>query len=131
MPDALQPVAARADDHRRLLAALRAPAQGRQVVGQDLQRVEQVVEVLDLGDRAQPAQRHADRLAEDRRLADAGVGDPQLAVLLLQAGEALVDVAELADVLAEGDELRVARQRASKQAVQDLEAAYAGGASSA
>ena len=62
----------------------RAPAQRGEVVGQDLQRVEQVVEVLDLGDRAQPAHRHADRLADDGGLADAGVGDAQLAVLLLQ-----------------------------------------------
>ena len=41
-----------------------------------------------------------------------------------RSGEALVDVAELAEVLAEGDDFAVSRaSAASKQAVQDLEAA--------
>ena len=108
VPDALQAVAAGAHDDRRLLPAGGAPVQRRQVVGHDLQGVEQVIEVLDLGDRAQAAQGQADRLPEDGRFADAGIGDAQRAVFLLQAAEALVDVAQLADILAKGDQARLA-----------------------
>ena len=105
VPDPLQAMAAGADDHRGLLPAGGAVAQRGEIVGEDLEGVEQVVEVLDLGERPQAAQREADRLPDDRRLADAGVGHPAEAVLLLQPHEPLVDVAERPDVLPEGEEL--------------------------
>ena len=85
-------------------------------------RVQEVVEVLDLGDGTQAAQRRADGLADDRALADAGVHDARDAVLFLQAEAALVDVAELADVFAEDDHARIAAQGVIEAVVEDLEA---------
>src|SRR5688500_11764242 len=101
MPDPFEAMAAGAEDHRRLLAAGRAPAQRREVVRHDLQRVQEIVEVLNLRDGPEAAQRGTDGLAGDRALADAGVHHPPGAVLFLQTQAALVDVAELADVFAE------------------------------
>ncbi len=122
VPDALQPVAARADDDRRFLPAARAPVERGQVVGQDLQAVEQVVEVLDFGDGAQAAQGQPDGLADDGGLANAGVGDAQAAVLLLQPGPGLIDAAEVADILAESDHARIAGQHGIEGGVEDLRA---------
>src|SRR5688572_18902256 len=119
MPDTFEAMAAGADDDRGLLASGGAPAQRRQVVGHDLERVEQIVEVLDLGDRAQPAQGHPDRLADDRELPDAGVRDPQVAVLLLQVREALVDVAQTADVLTQREEAWLALESGVEAGVED------------
>ncbi len=104
------------------LPARGAPAHGGEIVGHDLQRVQHVVEILDLRDGTQAAHRGADGLAEDRALADAGVHDARDAVLFLQAEAALVDVAELADVLAEDDHPRIAAQGLVEALVDDLEA---------
>ena len=54
----------------------------------------------------------------------AGVGDTQRAVLLLQPEESLVDVAQLADVLTEGDQVGHPRERLVEAGVQDLEAVH-------
>src|SRR5438876_62398 len=91
---------------RRLLSG--AEVQRREIVGRDLQRVEQVVDVLDVDDGPETAERGADPLTDDRGLADAGVGDAQLAVLGLQTFEHEVHVAELAHVLADDDDPRIA-----------------------
>src|SRR6266576_2367975 len=115
-------MAARPDDDRALLPARGAPADRGQIVGHDLQRIENVVEILDLGDGPQSAQRGADGLADDRRLADAGVADAQQAVLFLQSGASLVDVAEFSDVLTEDDDARIAEQGVVETVVEDLEA---------
>ena len=98
----------RADQDRRFLAAAGAPTQRREIVGRELQRVEQVVDVLDIDDRSEAAQRRADALSEDRRLAYARVDDALLAVLGLESLKDEVDVTELSDVLAEDDDARIA-----------------------
>src|SRR2546425_10258119 len=108
VPDPLQPMAFRPDEHRRLLPARGAEVERREIVGRDLERVEHVVNVLDVDDGSKAAERGADTLTQDRGLADAGVGDAQLAVLRLQALEDEVHVAELADVLADDDDPRIA-----------------------
>ena len=122
VPDALETMPAGADDDRRLLPALGPPAQRRQIVRHDLQRVEQVIEVLDLGDGADPAQGEPDRLTQDCHLANPGVRHPQLAVLLLQADKTLIDVAQLAQVLAKGHEIAIAVQGRIETSVEHLEA---------
>src|SRR5207237_9638020 len=110
VPDALETVALRADEHRRLLTPAGAPAQGRKVVRRELQRVQQVVDVLDVDDRPQTAQRRADPLTEDGGLADARVADAMHAVPRLQALEHEVHVSETAHVLSEDHETRIARE---------------------
>ena len=110
MPDADQPVTLRPDDHGRLLTADAAPVNRRQVVRSVLERVQQVVEVLDVADRPQATHRTAGGLAEDCRLSDAGVGQSQLAVLRLQALEHQVHVAQPPHVLADDEDARVARE---------------------
>src|SRR6266513_1373455 len=87
-----------------------APVQRREVVGRELERVEQVVDVLDVHDRPESPKGRADPLPQDRRLAYAGVDNALLAVLCLQSLEDEVDVAELSDVLAEDEDPRVALQ---------------------
>ena len=110
MPDADQPVALGPDHDRGLLSADCPPVQRRQVVGCDLERIEEIVQVLDVAYRPQAAHGRADRLAQDRRLPNSRVGQPQLAVLGLQTFEDEVDVAEAAHVLADDEDPRVARE---------------------
>src|SRR5260370_1406789 len=114
-------MSARADDHRALLTAARAPAGRREVIGHDLNRVQQVIEILNLRDRPQPAQRGTDRLADDRAFANSGVGHTKLSVFFLKAGATLIDVAEFSDVFAEDDDARIAPQRLIETWIDDLE----------
>ncbi len=123
MPDAFQTVAPRAHDDRRFLAAARAPVQRRQIVGEDLQGVEYVIQVLDFGDGAQAAHRQADGLPDNRRLADARVGHAQGAILGLQAGESLIHAAQPADVFAKGHYFGMAGEDGVEGVVKDLKAA--------
>jgi hypothetical protein len=104
VPYAFQAVAAGADDERAFLAALGAPLHGGEVVAHALDAVEQVIEVLDLGHGAQAAQGHAHALAQDGGFADAHVAHAQFAEAGLHAFHALVHVADLAGVLAEGEQ---------------------------
>ena len=52
-----------------------------------------------------PRRARPDRLTQDRHLANPGVRHPQLPILLLQADKTLIDVAQLAQVLAKGHEI--------------------------
>ena len=113
-------MALRADDDRRLLAADGAPVQGGEVVRGDLERVEEVIEVLDVADRPQAAHRSADRLAQDRGLANAGVGQPQVSVFRLQTLEHEVHVAQPPDVLTDYEQPRVPREVGVEVAKQHL-----------
>ncbi len=108
MPDAFQTMTARPHNDRRGLSANCTPVQIRQIVGHDLQRVQNVIEVLDFTNWAQTAHRHADRLPKDCHLADTGVGHAQRAVLFLHALETLVHVTEETNILAKRDDARVA-----------------------
>ena len=119
MPDADQPVALGPDHDRRFLPADGSPVERGQVVRSHLQRVEEVVEVLDVADRPEATHRGADGLAEDRRLADAGIGQAQVAVLRLQALEHEVHVAKPAYVLADDEDARIARKVGVEVAKQD------------
>src|SRR6185312_5305374 len=108
MPDALEPVSAGANDHRGGLAARGTVLQGRKVIAKWLQAVEKVVYILDLGDRPETAEGHADALAHDGEFPDAGIEDAVGAVSRLQARKALIDVADLPQVFAKGKHLWVA-----------------------
>src|SRR3989442_7924576 len=119
MADALEAMAFGANENRRFLASAGAQMQRREVVGGELERVEQVVHVLDVDDGAQSSERGADPLPEDGRLADPRVDHPLIAVLGLQPLEDQVHVAELPDVLAENDDARVAPQVLIEAANQD------------
>ena len=110
VPDPLQPVALRPDHDRCHLTTRGPKTQRGEIVGRQLEREQQVVDVLDVHDRPETAHRSADPLPEDRRLADAGVVDAQCAVLLLKPLVHEIDVAESSDVFAEDDDALVARQ---------------------
>ena len=120
MPHAHQPVPPGADDDRRDLPARGAPEHGGEVVRGDLQRVEEVVQVLNFGNGAQAAHRHANGLADDGGFPNAGVGNPQFAVFGLQALEALVHAAQIAHIFAKGDDARVAGQGKVEELVEHL-----------
>src|SRR5216683_2592651 len=122
MPDAHETVTLGAHDHRRLLAAGRPPVQAGEVVGGELQRVEEIVEILDVADRPQPAHGRADGLPKDGGLADAGVGQPKIAVFRLQSLEHEVDIAQPPNILADYEKTRVTREVGVEVAQQDLAA---------
>ena len=82
--------------------------QGRQVIGCELERVEEIVDVLDVHDRPEAPEGRANALPKYGCLANAGVDDALLAVLGLQSLEDEIDVAELPDVLAEDEDAWVA-----------------------
>ena len=110
------------DHHGRLLPADRSPVEGRQVVRGGLQRVEEIVEVLDVADRAQASHGRTDRLAEDRRLPNTGVGEAQLSVLRLQTLEDEVDVAQPPHVFTDHENPWVTSEVGVEVAHQDLPA---------
>ena len=97
-----------ADRHRHAVAVVRAVAHpGR--LGHDLvERREDEVGELDLGDRAQAVDRRADRRADDHRLGQRRVDDAVVAELGPQPVGGEEDAALLADVLAEHDDRLVA-----------------------
>src|SRR4051794_40573004 len=82
-------------------------------------RVDEPVE-LDLADRPVTAQRQADRGADDAALGERGVDDPVLAEVLLQPVGDPEDTAELADVLAHDEDLRVVLHRRAQAGVDGL-----------
>ena len=98
----------RPDDHRHAVAVVRAVAHpGR--LGHDLvERREDEVGELDLGDRPQAVDRRADRGADDHRLGQRRVDDAVVAELRPQPVGRQEDAALLADVLAEDDDRLVA-----------------------
>src|SRR5690606_22279189 len=118
MPYTFESVTARADDHRRFLAALRAILQTRQIICKRLQRIDEVIEILDLRDRSQAAQGSANALADDCGLADAGVCYAKFTILFLKSCKPLVYVADLTHILTYGKYGGVAFQRSVKASPQ-------------
>src|SRR6266550_7957709 len=110
------------EDDRRFLTTDGAPMQARQIVGCRLERVQEIVQVLDVAYRAQAAHGRADRLAEDCCLSNAGISEPQVSVFCLQALENEVHIAKLANVLADYEQARVTREVGVKVAKQNLPA---------
>ena len=67
-----------------------------------------VVGELNFRDGTQPVDAHADSRADDAAFGNRGVDDPVLAVLALEAVRAAEHAAEVADILADDDDARVA-----------------------
>ena len=108
------------DDDRELDRPPRAVPHLRQL-GHDLVvgRVDEAVE-LDLADRPVAAQGEADAGADDAALGERGVDHAVLAEVLLQAVGDAEDAAELADVLAHDQDLRVLLHRRPQARVDGL-----------
>ena len=100
--------AGRADRHRRPELAGAAIAQPRELADDLVVGRIDVVGELDLGDRPQAVDAHADRRADDAALGDRRVEHAVLAVLALQAVGDAEHAAEVAHVLAEHHHVRVA-----------------------
>ena len=122
MPDALEAVAAGADDQRGFLSADSTVTQGGQVVAEDLQAIKQVIEILDLGNGPEAAHGHAQSLPDDGGLADARIGNAQLAIFLLQAFQGLVHASDIAHVLAKDQRFRIFVENVIEVIYQDLAA---------
>ena len=75
MPDALQAVAAGADDRRGLLLAIASVAQGGEVVVEGFQPIDEVVNVLDFRDGPKAAHSHANGFPDDGILPDTRIED--------------------------------------------------------
>ena len=106
---AVDPAAVRrADGHRDAEAVVRAVAHPRRLGHELVERREDEVRELDLGDRAKAVHRRADRGADDHRLGQRRVDDAIVAELGPQAVRGEEDAALLPDVLAEQDDRRVA-----------------------
>src|SRR5690606_19786583 len=85
----------------RLLAALCAVMQAGQIISERLQRINQVIQVLDLCYGPESPECGPDSLSYDRGLANTRIGYPQFSMLLLQSCETLIYIADLADILAD------------------------------
>ena len=94
--------------HRRGELGARAVSQAGGLGDQLIEPGIDVVGELDLDHRAQAVGPHADRGADDATFGDRGVEHPLAAVLGLQPLGAAEDTAEVADVLAEHDDVVVA-----------------------
>ena len=111
----------RADHHRHRPFAGGAVADAAGL-GEDLVEAgEDVIGELDLGDGLQAVKPHADRGGDDAALGDRRVEHAGLAIFLLQAGGDPEDAAEIADILAEHDDVRIARHHHVVGAVQRLD----------
>ncbi len=109
-----------ADDDGQLDLAQRAGVHLRQLRDDLVVRGEDEAVELDLHHGSVAAQRHADRGADDAGLGQRGVDDPVLAEVLLQAVGDAEDAAELADVLAHDQDLRVGLQGGAQGGVDRL-----------
>ena len=124
MPDALQAVAARADDSGGLLLAIASVAQRREVVVEGFQSVDEVVYVLDFRDGPEAAHSHANSFTDDGVFPDAGIEDAVGAVFSLEAGEALVDIADMAHIFAKSYEARIPFEGFVKKRIEDFKAVF-------
>ena len=118
-----------ADDHRARPVVVRAVAHHRHLVANLHEAGPDVVEELDLDDRLQAAQRHADAAADDVGFGERRVEDAVAAELPLQTVRHLEDaalaldrrqrrfVAGIGDVLAEDDDARIARHLVAQRRV--------------
>jgi len=106
-----------ADDQRHGQQALRARAHLGDLRGDLVEGREDEAVELDLADRPVAAQRQADRRADDAGLGQRAVDDPALAEVILQAVGDPEDAAQLSDVLAHEQDLRVAVHGAAQTLV--------------
>ena len=119
MPHSLEAVAASADYKRSLLASCGPPAQGGAVVRKNLQGIKQVVQVLNLGNRAKSAHGQTNALTSNSRLANSRIRDANAAKFRLHAFKALVDVANVPDVFAKNHSLWVSGKEGLKIVAQN------------
>ena len=108
------------DHHRQAEVAERAEPHLGQLGGDLVEGREHEAVELDLAHRAVAAQGQPDRGADDAGLGQRGVHDPGLAEVLLQPVGDPEDPAELPDVLAHDQDLRVALQGLAQPLVQGL-----------
>src|ERR1044072_1452907 len=97
-------MAACANDQWSFLTSAGPVLETRKVVGQYLNCVEEIIEILNFGDRPEATKRRADPLPYDGTLANAGVGNAKLTELFLKSCEALVHVADLAYIFTESED---------------------------
>lgn len=112
-------MAASADYKRSLLASCGPPAQGGAVVRKNLQGIKQVVQVLNLGNRAKSAHGQTNALTSNSRLANSRIRDANAAKFRLHAFKALVDVANVPDVFAKNHGLWVSGKEGLKIVAQN------------
>ena len=124
MPYPFEAVTTRADDDRRLLTGIAAVAQTGQIIAQYIHGVHEVVEVLYFGNGAQATHGQTHTLPNNGGFADAGIGYAQVAKFELQAGKALVNIANGANVFAKGHEGFIAGKVGFKTGVQYFAAIY-------
>ena len=108
MPNPLEAVATGAHDEGRLLLADGAVQKGGKVIAEGLQAIQDVIEVLDLGNGPQAPEGQPNPLANDCGFAYAGVGNAQRAKLFLEAFQPLVHIANGPAVFPEDKGLWVA-----------------------
>jgi hypothetical protein len=121
MLDGTDPAAERHPDRDWQPHRPRGPVVHLRQLAHDLveRREDEPVE-LDLAHRAEPAQRQADRRADDPGLGERRVDDPVLAEVLLQPVGDAEDAAELADVLTHDEHLGVGFHRLAQAGVDGL-----------
>ena len=116
----------RAHDHLGRVLAARAPAELRQLADDLVVRRVDEVRELDLRDRHEAVERHADRGADDAALGERRVDDAVVAELVPEALGDAEDAADLAHVLAEHDDAIVAPHLVAEGVVDRLDHVHLG-----
>src|SRR6185436_11489743 len=114
-----------ADDHRRRELAAATVTDASELTHDLVVRGIHVIRELDFGDRLQTIHRHADRRGDDTAFGDRRIDHPMLAELLLQPVGAAKHAAEVANVLAQYDDRRVALHQRVHRRVQGLNHVHA------
>ena len=117
---ALVAVAGDADDHPVPVRPLREELQRRRLAAQLILGVVEVREVLDLGDRQEPADGRAERESEDRRLVEQRVEHAPRAEARVQPARHAVDAALDGDVLTEEERVRMTLEHRREPGVDRL-----------
>ena len=113
--------AGRAHRHRRVELAGAAIADARELAHDLVVGRIDVVGELDLGDGPQAVDRHADRRGDDAAFRDRRIEHAVLAVFALQPVGDAEHAAEVADVLAEDDDRRIALEHDVHRRIQRLD----------
>ena len=98
MPDAFQTMAPCANDQRCSLLAYCSKMHSCQVIAQWLQSINEIVQVLNFGDRSQTSHSKADTLSHNRQFANTGIKYSAFSMFCLQPCKSLVHIPDKTEI---------------------------------
>ena len=122
VPNAFQSMTSCSNDDRCFLATRSAIAHRRCIIAQNLQRIIQVIQILNLCDGSESPQRESDSLPSNGALPNPCVRYPQLTKLLLHALHGLIHPSNSTCIFSKRDQFRVFLEKSLKILLQNLPA---------